>query len=173
MKISIIVAFSENNVIGLNEQMPWHLPADLKHFKKLTLGKPIIMGRKTFASIGSVLPGRTNIIVTRDQHYHVDDPIAIVTHSLADALKAAGDVDEVMIIGGANIYAQALPYANCVYLTRIHQTFQGDTFFPPIDWSDWVEVGREDCEADEKNSYNYSFIVLHRRTTKRMSMEAI
>lgn len=163
MKISIIAAVSKNNVIGFENQMPWHLPADLKHFKKVTMGKPIIMGRKTFDSIGKALPGRTNIIITKNPHFKLTEPNTMVVHSLDEAIKAAGDADEVMIIGGANVYAQALPHSNLIYLTRIQQEFNGDTFFPELDWSKWNEIEREDFTPDEKNPYHYSFITLKQK----------
>ena len=160
MKISISCAMGENRVIGINNQLPWHLPNDLKHFKKITLHKPIIMGRKTFESIGKPLPDRENIIVTRDKNYTA--PNCIVVHSLEEALDQI-EAPEVIIIGGAKMYEQALRIATTLYITIIHQAFQGDTFFPEINQDDWKEIAREDYEADEHNDYDYSFVTLNRR----------
>ena len=161
MLISIIAAMSKNRVIGKDNVLPWHLPADLKHFKKLTLGKPIIMGRKTYASIGKPLPERHNIIITRESNLEL--PGCTVVNSVEEALQAAGDCDEVMVIGGCEIYKQFLPLANRLYLTLVHSTIEGDTFFPELDETKWEEVSRENFEADEKNSYTYSFLSCHSR----------
>ncbi|UTW54429.1 type 3 dihydrofolate reductase [Kordiimonas sp. SCSIO 12610] len=145
MKISCIAAMASNNVIGLNNQMPWHLPADLKHFKSITLSKPIIMGRKTFESIGRPLPGRTNIVITRNKGWHADG----VTNasSLSDAIELARRlpeaVDEIMIIGGGQVYKEALPLADRLYITEISLETEGDAFFPKIDQSIWRETARE------------------------------
>ncbi len=128
MKIAIVVAMAANRVIGRDNQLPWHLPADLKHFKQLTLGKPVVMGRKTYASIGRPLPERTNIVVTRDRDYEA--PGCVVVHSLDEALAAAGEAAEVMVIGGAGIYRQVLPRTDTLYLTEVHAEFEGDTLFP-------------------------------------------
>ena len=164
MKLSFIVAMAENNVIGLDNALPWHLSADLKNFKRLTTGKPILMGRKTFDSIGRPLPDRTNIVVTRDTGFAAAG--CIVTHSIDAALQvaeeAAGDANEVMVIGGAEFYRQLLPRADCIYLTRVHEVIEGDTFFPKLDSSEWQEVERVDHDADEKNAHDYSFIRLER-----------
>jgi len=160
MKISIVVAMAANRVIGRDNQLPWHLPADLKHFKQLTLGKPVVMGRKTYASIGRPLPERTNIVVTRDHDYGA--PGCVVVHSLDEALAAAGDCAEVMVIGGAGIYRQVLPRTDTLYLTRVHAEFEGDTLFPELDATQWREVARTDCAADEKNPWPYSFLKLER-----------
>ena len=163
MKISIVVAMAANRVIGRDKQLPWHLPADLKHFKETTMGKPILMGRKTWESIGRPLPGRTNIVITRDEDYVA--PGCVVVHSIEAALQAAGEVDEVMVIGGAEFYRQVLPQADTIYLTRVHRGFEGDTRFPELDEAEWEEVGRIDCKADEKNPHAYSFIRLDRVST--------
>jgi dihydrofolate reductase len=160
MKISIIVAMGDNRVIGNDNRLPWHLPADLKHFKATTMGKPIIMGRKTWESIGRPLPGRTNIVVTRDMHYTADG--CSVVHSLDAALVAAAGHDEVMVIGGAEFYRQVLPEASTLYLTLIHDEFEGDVFFPALVTGEWREVGREDFDADENNPHAYSFLRLER-----------
>jgi dihydrofolate reductase len=160
MKISIVVAMAANRVIGRDNQLPWHLPADLKHFKETTMGKPILMGRKTWESIGRPLPGRTNIVITRDENY--DAPGCVVVHSIEAALQAAAKQDEVMIIGGAEFYRQVLPQTDSIYLTRINEDFEGDTLFPELDSSEWQEAERIDCDADEKNPHSYSFITLDR-----------
>ena len=141
--------------------MPWHLPADLKHFKALTLGKPVIMGRKTFEAIGKPLTERRNIIVTR----RLGDSTAgcEVTHSLTDALVLASGVPEIMLIGGGELYREALPRAQRIYLTRVHAHFDADTFFPALDPADWRETAHTDHEADERNPYAYSFLTLERR----------
>ncbi|MGB5260434.1 MAG: type 3 dihydrofolate reductase [Gammaproteobacteria bacterium] len=160
MKISIIVAMADNRVIGNDNRLPWHLPADLKHFKATTLGKPIIMGRKTWESIGRPLPGRTNIVVTRDIHYPADG--CVVVHSLDAALAAAAGHDEVMVIGGAEFYRQVLPQASTLYLTLVHDEFEGDVFFPALEGGEWCEVEREDFNADVNNPHAYSFLRLER-----------
>jgi len=160
MKIAIVVAMGENRVIGRDNRLPWHLPADLKHFKQLTLGKPVVMGRKTYASIGRPLPERTNIVVTRDRDYEA--PGCVVVHSLEEALAAAGEAAEVMVIGGAEFYRQVLPRTDTLYLTRVHAVFEGDTVFPELNEAEWQEVARTDCEPDEKNPWPYSFMELKR-----------
>lgn len=162
MRIAMIVAMGENRGIGKDGGMPWHLPADLKHFRKLTMGKPIIMGRRTFESIGKPLEGRTNIIVTRDPRFAVDG--AIVANSFKDGLDAAlkaaeGESDEVMVIGGATLYQAFLPHTKRLYITEIKQSFNADTHFPPLDFG-WEEISRESHEADEKNPYGYDFVEL-------------
>jgi dihydrofolate reductase len=160
MKISLIVAMDSNGVIGSDNGLPWHLPADLQHFKKTTMGKPILMGRKTWESIGRPLPGRTNIVITRDSGYQAAG--CVVVNSIDAALQAAGEQDEVMVIGGAEFYRQVLPQADTLYLTRIHEAFSGDTFFPELNEADWREVERSDQVANEKNPHDYSFIRLDR-----------
>jgi len=162
MKISIVVAMDANGVIGRDNELPWHLPADLQHFKKTTMGKPILMGRKTWESIGRPLPGRTNIVITRDSDYQADG--CVVVNSIDAAMAAAGEQDEVMVIGGAEFYRQVLPRADTLYLTRIHASFDGDTVFPELNAADWREVERSDQSADEKNPHDYSFIRLERVT---------
>ena len=154
MTISIIVAAAENNVIGKDNDMPWRLSADLKRFKKLTMGHHIIMGRKTFESIGKPLPGRTSVIITRNKDYRQDD--CIVAHSLEEAFKMVED-EEVFIIGGGEIYNMAFDIADKLYLTRVHATLEGDTCIPEIN-NNWEEVECEKFLKDEKNPYDYSFI---------------
>lgn len=160
MKISIVVAMDTNGVIGKDNELPWRLPADLQHFKKTTMGKPILMGRKTWESIGRPLPGRTNIVITRDSGYQAEG--CVVVNSIDAAMLAASEQDEVMVIGGAEFYRQVLPRTDTIYLTRIHETFEGDTVFPELNAADWREVERSDQSADEKNSHDYSFIRLER-----------
>lgn len=159
--ISIIAAMTDDRVIGINNSLPWKLPSDMKWFRQHTLGKPILMGRKTFESFGArPLPERTNIVVTRDQVYQAEG--AVVVHSIDEALQAAGDVDEIMIIGGASFYQQMLPQARRLYLTRVHAKVAGDAWFPEFDQSQWRQVERIDCEADERNACAHSFIILER-----------
>ena len=162
MKISMIAAMTDERVIGIENRLPWKLPNDMKWFRQQTLGKPIIMGRKTFESFGSKpLPERTNIIITRDKNYQAKD--SVVVHSIEEALQAAGEVDEVMIIGGASFYEQMLPRADRLYLTLVHAKIDGDAWFPEVDFSEWHEVEYIDCEADEKNSLAHSFVILDRK----------
>ncbi|VAX11771.1 Dihydrofolate reductase [hydrothermal vent metagenome] len=159
--ISIIAAMTDERVIGINNSLPWKLPNDMKWFRQHTLGKPIIMGRKTFESFGArPLPERTNIIVTRDKDYQAE--AAVVVHSIDEALQAAGEVDEIMIIGGASFYEQMLPQARRMYLTRVHTQVQGDAWFPEFDTGQWHEVSRVDCEVDERNVHAHSFVILER-----------
>jgi len=160
MKIAIVVAMAANRVIGRDNRLPWRLPADLRHFKRVTLGKPILMGRKTYESIGRPLPERTNIVVTRDHAYVA--PGCVVVHSIESALKAADGHEEVMVIGGTDFYWQLLPKADRIYLTLVHEEFEGDALFPELNVGEWREVERTDCEPDEKNPWPYSFIRLER-----------
>ncbi len=161
MHISGIVAMAENFVIGSNNKLPWHLPADLQHFKKLTMGKPILMGRKTYESIGKALPGRKNIILTHDKNFFVPD--CVVVHSIDEAFAVAVPADEMFVIGGAVLFEQMLPLIERLYLTMIHQEFVGDAFFPRLDPSCWIELGRENCLPDLVNQYAYSFITLQKK----------
>jgi len=161
MKISMIAAMTEDRVIGIKNTLPWKLPNDMKWFRQNTMGKPIIMGRKTFESFGAkALPGRTNIIITRDESYQATD--SIVVHSIEEALEAAGDVDEAMIIGGASFYEQMLPKADRLYLTFVHAELDGDAWFPEINNSDWNKIEKIDHKSDDKNRYAHSFIILER-----------
>lgn len=161
MVISFIVAAARNKVIGRDNAMPWHLPADLKYFKRITLGKPVIMGRKTFEAIGRPLPGRANIIVTHDAGYVAAD--CRVVHSIEEALRAVEGAGETMVIGGAKLFEQLLPRAGRIYLTEVHDDFAGDAWFPEMDPNQWRETGRIDCPPDEANPHAYSFVVLERR----------
>lgn len=160
--ISIIVAAAENNAIGKDNQLLWHLPNDLKFFKRMTSGHTVIMGRKTFESFGKPLPNRRNIVITRQPGYKLDG--AEVVHSLDEALGLAGkEVEELFIAGGAQIYKEALPITDKFYLTRVHESFEADAFFPEFDENDWQLVSREDFEADEKHAYGYSFLIYIRK----------
>jgi len=160
MIISMIAAMDNNRAIGIENRLPWHLSADLQHFKKLTLNKPILMGRNTYESIGKPLPGRLNIVVTRDQTYQAAG--CTIAHSFEDAVRKAGDVDELMIIGGASFYQQTLKHADRLYLTFVDTEVTGDAFFPDWDTHSWQELSRENHQKDEKNNYNYSFVTLQR-----------
>jgi len=160
VKIAIIVAMAENRTIGRDNRLPWHLPADLRHFKQLTMGKPVLMGRRTHESIGRALPERTNIVISRDRNYTA--PGCIVAHSLDRALEAAADGAEVMVIGGTELYRQLLPRADRIYLTLVHAEFEGDAFFPELAAEEWREAERTDCPPDEKNPWPYSFVRLDR-----------
>ncbi len=160
--IAIVVAVAANNVIGNNNQLAWHLPADLKHFKQLTMGHPMVMGRKTYESIGKPLPGRTTIIVTTQKNYTATG--CIVTHSLKEALAEALALDaHVCVVGGAEIYKQVLPQVDTIYLTRLHHTIEGDTYFPTLNEEEWQVLSEEKHTPDEKNKYTYSFIQLKRK----------
>ncbi|MGC9402252.1 type 3 dihydrofolate reductase [Vibrio genomosp. F10 str. 9ZC157] len=159
MLISMIAAMADDRVIGKDNQMPWHLPADFAWFKRCTLGKPVIMGRKTYDSIGRPLPGRQNIVISRDESLSIEGVLTVT--SIDEALKQAGDVDEVMIIGGGAIYSACLPMATKLYVTFIDAKIEGDTQFPS--WgSDFEEGYVEHYTADEKNAYDMKFTVLER-----------
>ena len=153
--ISIIVAASENSVIGAGGALPWRLSDDLRHFKAVTMGKPIIMGRKTWESIGRPLPGRQNIVITRQAGFEA--PGCDVVTSTEQAIAVAGDAEEVMIIGGSQVYALFLPVADRVYLTRVHADVKGDAYFPMLDEDAWRPVSDERHTADERNEFDYSF----------------
>ncbi len=167
--ISLIVARTRNGVIGRNNQMPWHLPEDLRYFKRVTLGKPVIMGRNTWESLGKPLPDRDNIVITRNTSFRADG--AHVTHDLASALQYAcciadkKNIEEVMIIGGAQIYRAALPLVQRAYITEIETHLEGDAFFPDLD-GDWRETARETHVPGAKNPFPYSFTVLERNSRK-------
>jgi dihydrofolate reductase len=158
--LSLIVAMAKNRVIGHDNKMPWHLPAELAYFKRITTGHPIIMGRKTFESIGRPLPGRRNIVVSRNANFHA--PGIEVTNSLENALALCAD-ENPFVIGGASLYAEALKLAERLYVTEIEAELVGDTFFPLIDSSVWQEESREVRTKDEKNIYELQFVVLTRR----------
>jgi dihydrofolate reductase len=160
MKLSIVVAVDRNNVIGKDNKLIWHLPADLRHFKRLTMGNYMIMGRKTYESIGKALPGRVSVVVTR-QNLDLED--CIVVHSVEEALALVPPDREVNVIGGAEIFRQTLPFTSVIHLTTIHHAFEGDTFFPALDPKEWKTVWEEYHEADEKNPYPFTFSTLERK----------
>lgn len=164
MQLSLIFAMDENNAIGKDNKLPWHLPADLKHFKQVTMNHTIIMGRNTFESIGRALPGRTNIVISRNPNYMLP-PYITSAPSLATALQAAAsrNEEEAIIIGGAQLFKEALPRAEKFYLTRIHHTFDADVFLPAINMDDWNILSQEAHQADEKNAYAYTFYTLERK----------
>lgn len=159
--VSLLVAVTENGVIGRDHGMPWHLPDDLKHFRALTLGKPVLMGRKTFESIGRPLPGRDTLVLTRATDW--TDPGVTVVPDLDAALRAAGSAPELVVAGGAQVYALALPRATRIYLTRIHAVIEGDTRLPDIDLTSWRETSRELHPIDARHAHAMSFITLERR----------
>jgi dihydrofolate reductase len=163
MRISLIVAISENGVIGREGGLPWRLSADLKRFKELTMGHTIIMGRKTWESIGRPLPGRRTIVVSRQADYYPSAEVLVATSldRAIEAAQASGD-DEAFIVGGAEIYNQALSRADRLYLTRVRAQVDGDTLFPPIDWSNWRRTDSNVCGADDKNDYPCEFQVYER-----------
>lgn len=165
-RLALIVAASENGVIGRNNALPWHLPQDLRYFKRITMGKPIVMGRKTFESIGRPLPGRTNIVISRNPGFSpvgvervgsLDEALA-----LAETVARADGVAETLVIGGAEVYALAMSRADRIYLTQVHASVVGDAMLPRIDWLQWREVCRERHPAGEGNPYDYSFVVYDR-----------
>lgn len=167
MKLALIWAMSRNRVIGRNNALPWHLSEDLKYFKRITMGKPVIMGRKTWESIGRPLPGRTNIVITRNADYVVPEGVQVVNSldaaiDLSEKICLINGIDEAIVMGGAEIYAQALPKADRLYLTQVHADVHGDAFFPEINLDGWHELGREDFAASGPNPYDYSFVVLER-----------
>jgi dihydrofolate reductase len=159
MTVTIVVAIAENYAIGKNNQLLWHMPADLKHFKQITSGHTIIMGRKTYDSVGKPLPNRRNIIISRQD---VTIPGCEVVKSVDEALELCTNEEEVFIVGGAEIYRLAINKNDRIYLTIIHHSFDADSFFPEIDYMEWKQVSREDHPADEKHKYAYSFITLER-----------
>lgn len=166
IRLALIVAAAENGVIGRNNALPWYLPEDLRYFKRVTMGKPIIMGRKTFESIGKPLPGRTNIVITRNPVF-LAEGVKVVS-SLAAALELAqhiaqvDGIEEAVVIGGAGIYQAALPFADRLYLTEVHASVEGDAELPAIDWTQWREVSREEHAAQAPNQYDYSFVCYER-----------
>lgn len=163
MKISIIVAYANNRVIGVENSLLWHLPDDLKNFKKITMGHMIVMGRRTWVSIGKALPGRTNAVISRERELQIQD--VLVFHSLDDAIGYArnNQEDELFIIGGEQIYKLALPLADKIYLTRVHGVFQGDAHFPEPDPTQWELVSQIFHPADEKHAYGFDMMILSRK----------
>jgi len=162
MKISIIVAVADNWVIGKKNALPWYLPADLKHFKNTTMGHAILMEQTTHESIGKALPGRTNIVLSNNSNYRSKG--CLVVHSIDEALKVAKEKEkvELFIIGGASIYKQFLPKADRIYMTRIHNDFKGDVYFPKLDFKKWGKIAEEKHEPNERNPYPYDFLVYKR-----------
>lgn len=158
--ISLIAAMDENRVIGRDNQLPWRLPADLQNFKRLTMGKPMVMGRKTWESLPGLLPGRTHIVISANPAYRAEG--CLLVRSIEQALAAAGDVNEIMVVGGANLYRQLLPRADRLYLTLVHTRVTGDAWFPDYQVEAWRELAREDHPADARNPFAYSFLTLER-----------
>jgi len=165
MIISLIWAMADNRVIGIENRLPWRLPADMKWFRQNTMGKPIIMGRLTFESFGAKpLPGRRNIVISRDPNYgdsFTEEEIEVYT-SIESALEALKEIEEVMIIGGMSLYKQALPLANRLYMTLVHAELEGDAWFPEFDSKGWNQVSRTDHDSDANNPYPYSFVILNK-----------
>ncbi len=166
MKIALVVAMAENRAIGKDGNLPWRLPSDMRYFRKVTMGKPIVMGRRTFESLGRVLDGRLNIILTRDRDFAV--PGAVVAHSLTEGLDAARaaaakvGIEEIMVIGGEGVFREVLPRTDRIYLTEVHAAPEADTWFPEFDASAWREVSREMHKAGPKDDHDFSFVVLDR-----------
>jgi dihydrofolate reductase len=163
MTISFIVAVSENNVIGKNNQLPWQIPRDMKYFKNVTWAMPVVMGRKTFEALGKPLNGRTNIVVTRNKDWKKNGVQTVQSIDQAIVLAAKTDAKEIFIIGGAEIFQAAMPSADRIYLTLVHENFEGDAFFPEIKQEDWKLASNRDCEPDERNPYALSFQVWERK----------
>ncbi len=161
MRLSLIAAMASNRAIGLRNTLPWHLPEDLKRFKALTMGHHIVMGRKTYDSIGKPLPGRDTVIVTRNADYAV--PGCLAVNSLDAALTVSHGDDEVFFVGGAELYRQALPIAHRIYLTEIQRVFDGDAFFPEFDKSQWIETARDKQRVDDANGFEYHFVTYDRQ----------
>ena len=165
--IALIAAVARNGVIGRDNQMPWRLPGELKYFKAVTLGKPVVMGRKTFASLGKPLPGRTNIVITRDKNFHAADVVIVETIDAAlmqaDVIAQRDGVDEIMVIGGGEIYRQTLAHAQILYLTEVQADVEGDAFFPAVDFSEWQRVKSETVQAATPESFAYVLAVYHRK----------
>lgn len=170
MRLAMIVAMARNRVIGRNNKLPWYLPEDLPHFKRTTMGKPLIMGRKTFESIGRPLPGRVNIVLTRNPDWSAPGVSAVTDlHKGLQQARAQAELDgveDIMIIGGGHVYESLLPLTDRLYMTQVHAEIPGDAFFPAIDWDQWQEVSREDFAGSEKNPHDYSLVVYDRRTGK-------
>lgn len=164
MRVSLIAAMAENRVIGVHNTLPWRLPADLQHFRQLTSGHHVIMGRRNYESIGKPLPDRTNIVITRNTSYRA--PGCVIVHSLEGAFAAVQNDPEIFVIGGAEIYRQALARADRLYLTHVHAHIIGDTFFPEFDSEEWKEVDRKAHPLDEKNPHAYTFLVYDKVTKK-------
>ncbi|RLA21048.1 MAG: type 3 dihydrofolate reductase [Gammaproteobacteria bacterium] len=161
MRLSLIAAMANNRVIGIENRLPWQLSADLQHFKKITMGKPILMGRKTYESIGRPLPGRENIVLTRDKSFSAEG--CTIYHSIDEALEATRTYEEVMVIGGDSFYRQLISKADSLYLTFIELDIEGDAFFPEYSLGEWEETERESFEASDETNFGYHFTVWERR----------
>jgi len=162
MKLSLIAAMDRNRVIGVGNTLPWHLPADLNHFKTITMGKPILMGRKTYESIGRPLPGRENIILSRQSNFIAEGCTVVCSIEKALAYALELGARELMVIGGAQLYASMLPMADRLYITQVDTEVEGDAFFPEINRCQWTELDWQENTADDKNAYNYNFLTLER-----------
>ncbi|MCK5880935.1 MAG: dihydrofolate reductase [Sinobacterium sp.] len=167
MKLALIVAMAENGVIGINNKLPWHLPEDLKYFKQVTMGKPIVMGRKTFESIGRPLPGRTNIVISRNKTWPAPEGVKLVANiedaiALAESIAVNDGTTELMVIGGAQIYAAAFERADTLYLTKVHGDVEGDAYFEGFNESEWELTAQQRHEASDNNPYPYTFCVYQR-----------
>ena len=162
MRRSLVVAVARNGVIGRDNRLPWKLPDDLAYFKRVTMGHPIVMGRRTWESIGKPLPGRKNIVVTRQRDYQAAG--CTVVHSLDEAWSAAGDADEVCVIGGTTLFEESLPIADRIHLTEVEAEVEGDTFFPTFDRGEWQEREVERHPADARHAYPFRIVVLERRS---------
>ncbi len=163
-RIAYVVAMDENRLIGRNNDLPWRLPDDLSWFRRQTIGKPCVMGRKTYDSLPDrfrPLPGRLNIVVTRNRHYEA--PGAVVVHSVEEALKAAGDVEEIIIVGGADLFRRLLPIVDRLYLTRVHGAVEGDVYFPEFDPAQWQEIYLEEHAADDRHAFAFTWHILDRK----------
>ena len=160
MKLSLIVAVSDNGVIGHEGELPWHLFSDLRRFKRLTMGHPILMGRKTYESIGRLLPGRTTIVMTRQADYELTG--GLVAHDLGQAIQIADQDEEVFVIGGGEVFRQALPIADKLYVTRVHAEVEGDVLFPDVDWNQWQLAEQQRFVTDERNDYESTYCVYFR-----------
>ena len=159
--LCLVVAMTRDGVIGRDNGMPWHLPDDLKRFKALTMGKPMLMGRKTFDSIGKPLPGRTSIVMTRDAHWRAEG--VVVVRSLDEAIARTDGAPEISVVGGAEIFRLALPDAQRIHLTTIHASIPGDTFFPTLDMTEWRETERTEHPTDDRHAFAMTFSTLERR----------
>ena len=160
-KLAIIVAMARNRTIGINNTLPWRIPADLKRFKSLTMGHHLIMGRKTFDSIGKPLPGRTTVVITRNDALKIEG--CIMAYSLEEAIKACAGDDEIFIVGGAELYALAMPLVETIYLTEINRDVAGDTYFPEFDKTQWQELSREQCNQESPQALEYHFVTYGRK----------
>jgi dihydrofolate reductase len=160
-KLAILVAMARNRTIGINNTLPWRIPADLKRFKSLTMGHHLIMGRKTFDSIGKPLPGRTTVVITRNQALRIEG--CVMAYSLTDAISACEGDDEIFIVGGAELYALAMPLVDTIYLTEIMLDIAGDAYFPELDKKLWQELAREQCSQETPQALEYHFVIYKRK----------